>query len=206
MTAPGPLRLVCLISGGGRTVLNLQDAIDRGDLDARIDLVIASRPCPGIDRCAARGLAVRLIPGDLDAGTLADALGDANLACLSGYLRLVPVPAGWEGRILNIHPALLPAFGGPGMYGDRVHRAVLDAARRGQITETGCTVHVCDARYDTGPIIVQRRCPVLPGDTVESLAARVFTEECAAYPEAIRRVADTLDRRRGQAREQERSP
>lgn len=201
MTTPRPIRLVCLISGGGRTVLNLQDVIDRGGLDARIELVIASRPCPGIDRCEARGLRVRLMPGDLDAVTLADALGDADLACLAGYLRLVPVPSGWEGRILNIHPALLPAFGGPGMYGDRVHRAVLEAARRGEVAESGCTVHLCDARYDTGPTVVQRRCPVLAGDTVGSLAARVFAEECAAYPEAIRRVADTLARGRERGQE-----
>ncbi len=185
-----PARLVCLISGGGRTVLNLQDAIDRHDLDAEIALVIASRDCPGVARCEQRRIETRIIPGDIPPEGLATLLAGyrADLVCLAGYLRLVPVPQGWQGRILNIHPALLPKFGGPGMFGDRVHRAVLEAGE----TESGCTVHICDDRYDTGPIITQRRCPVLPDDTVETLAARVFEQECTAYPEAIRTVTRRL--------------
>ncbi|MEO1585475.1 MAG: phosphoribosylglycinamide formyltransferase [Planctomycetota bacterium] len=180
----GPARLVCLISGGGRTVLNLQSAIDRGELNAEIPLVIASRPCAGVERCEGRGLSTQIVAGNLGAQALAGLLGEAraDLACLAGYLRLIPVPERWRGRILNIHPALLPKFGGPGMFGDRVHRAVLEAGE----TESGCTVHVCDDRYDTGPVIVQRRCPVLTDDTPETLAARVFEQECIAYPEAIR--------------------
>lgn len=175
-----------MISGGGRTVLNLQDTIDRGDLNATIPLVIASRDCAGIERCQTRGLDVRVLPGNLTPDQLDAVLAEhhADLACLAGYLRLIPVPAGWEGRILNIHPALLPKFGGPGMFGDRVHQAVLDARE----TESGCTVHLCDDKYDTGPIITQRRCPVKPDDTPETLAARVFEQECIAYPEAIRTV------------------
>lgn len=183
-------RLVCLISGGGRTVLNLQDTIDQGELNASIPLVIASRNCAGVNRCQARGLNVKVLPGNLSATQLAAVLAEhnADLACLAGYLRLIPVPPGWEGRILNIHPALLPKFGGPGMFGDRVHQAVLDAGE----TESGCTVHLCDDKYDTGPIITQRRCPVKPDDTAETLAARVFEQECIAYPEAIRSVIDRL--------------
>lgn len=184
-----PPRLACFISGGGRTVLNLLDAIEAGGLEAAIAVVVADRPCVGIERCRARGLDVmeqRI--------TTKQALRDllerhhADLACLAGYLRLLPVPEGWEGRMLNIHPALLPRFGGPGMFGDRVHAAVIAAGER----ESGCTVHFCDDEYDTGRIVLQRRCPVLDTDSVETLAARVFEQECIAYPEAIRRVARTL--------------
>ncbi len=84
--------------------------------------------------------------------------------------------------MVNIHPALLPDFGGPGMYGHRVHEAVLASGKK----ESGCTVHLCDSAYDRGPIVLQRRVPVLPGDTPDTLAARVFGAECEAYPEALR--------------------
>ena len=100
---------------------------------------------------------------------------------LAGYLHLVAIPRGFEGRVVNIHPALLPDFGGPGMFGDRVHEAVLKAGA----TESGCTVHLCDERYDTGSIVLQERCPVVPGDDVASLARRVFDLECKAYPRAL---------------------
>lgn len=182
-------RLACFVSGGGRTVLNLLDAIESGRLNAAIGLVVADRRCAGIERCRARGLTV--IEQHIDQkGTLRDLLQrhDIDLVCLAGYLRLLPVPEGWEGRMLNIHPALLPKFGGPGMFGDRVHAAVI-ADRE---PESGCTVHFCDDRYDTGRIVLQRRCPVLDTDTVETLAARVFEQECIAYPEAISRVSGTL--------------
>ncbi|MEM8886233.1 MAG: phosphoribosylglycinamide formyltransferase [Planctomycetota bacterium] len=182
--------LVCNVSGGGRTVLNLQDEIEAGRLDARIALVIADRDCKAIERCAARGLTVELIPWSK--GTTPEDWGSrawarieeagATLVCNAGFLRLLVVPPAWEGRILNIHPALLPKFGGRGMYGDRVHAAVLEAAER----ESGCTVHYVTAEYDTGPIILQRRVPVQPKDSVDTLAARVFESECEAYPEAIR--------------------
>jgi phosphoribosylglycinamide formyltransferase-1 len=116
----------------------------------------------------------------MDAALLAH---DVNFVCLAGYLRRFRVDA-WRGRALNIHPALLPDFGGQGMYGDRVHRAVLEAGS----TVSGCTVHWVDGAYDTGKHVVQRRCPVHPGDSAETLAARVFAEECVAYPEALRQV------------------
>ncbi|MCA9297514.1 MAG: hypothetical protein KDA28_00525, partial [Phycisphaerales bacterium] len=114
---------------------------------------------------------------------------DLDLVCLAGYLKFVEIPARWQGRVLNIHPSLLPRHGGAGMYGDRVHRAVLDAADH----ESGCTVHLCDGAYDQGRILVQRRCPVEPGDTPDTLAARVFELECEAYPEAIRRIRRELE-------------
>lgn len=184
--APGPPRLGAMISGGGRTILNLLDAIGRGDLHAAIPVAIASRGCPGVERLRARGVEVRVMPGDLDERELCALVAEFGLSwiVLGGYLRRVPVPAGLGGRIVNIHPALLPAFGGPGMFGDRVHAAVLASGAR----ESGCTVHLCDDEYDRGPIVLQRRCPVESGDTVDTLAARVFERECIAYPEALQRL------------------
>jgi phosphoribosylglycinamide formyltransferase-1 len=101
---------------------------------------------------------------------------------LAGFLRLLIIPPNWLGRVLNIHPALLPKFGGKGFYGERVHRAVLAS---GEVV-TGCTVHYVTNEYDAGPIVLQRRCPVLPGDDEHSLGARVFEEEKLALPEALR--------------------
>jgi len=194
------IRLACLVSGGGRTVLNFLDRIEAGDLDASIRLVVADRECDAIGRCAARGLAVELIPwskGTTPEDWAARAWprieeAGADLVCNAGFLRLLAVPKAWEGRILNIHPALLPKFGGRGMYGNRVHQAVLDANE----TESGCTVHVVTSEYDAGPIVLQRRVPVKPGDTVDALAARVFEQECEAYPEAVRQLAGRLKGKR----------
>ena len=106
----------------------------------------------------------------------------AELVCLAGWLCLLEIPENFRGRVMNIHPALLPDFGGKGMYGKRVHQAVLDQ----RCNLSGCTVHFVDASYDTGPIILQRVCPVLEDDTADSLAHRVFEEEKIAYPKAIR--------------------
>lgn len=184
---PGKLpQLCCMISGGGRTVLNLLDAIERGDLHARIALVIASAPCAGIERCQQRGLQVIMIPGTIPAYTLGEILRAhaIDLVVLAGYLKMVRIPPGFERKIINIHPALLPKFGGKGMHGHHVHEAVIAAGE----TQSGCTVHYCDAQYDTGDIILQMTCPVLPTDTPDTLAARVFEVECKAYPQAIARV------------------
>lgn len=188
------LRLAVLISGGGRTLLNIADRITAGALAASIELVISSRrEAPGVERAAARGLDVRVVERGDYAGE--QAMHDAidrlleerpiDLVCMAGYLRWMRVGKSWERRVINIHPALLPEFGGPGMYGLRVHRAVLAAGR----TVSGCTVHYVDGIYDHGPIILQRTCPVLPGDDPHTLAARVFLEECIAYPEAIALLA-----------------
>lgn len=181
-----PARLLVLLSGSGRTLVNLADAIDRGELPAHIALVVASKPCLGEERARARGFDTRIIRGQIPADQLAELAAEAHAdwVVLAGYLKMVRIPAQLRGRVINIHPALLPDFGGPGMYGHHVHEAVLAANR----AESGCTVHFCDDRYDTGPIILQRRCPVLPGDTPDTLAARVFEQECLAYPEALRKV------------------
>jgi phosphoribosylglycinamide formyltransferase 1 len=179
--------LCVMLSGKGRTLDYLLDAMGRGDLPMRPALVIASRQCPGADLARARGIPTLVIPGRIPARVLADALArhDADLVALGGYLQLVEIPPGWEGRIVNIHPALLPRHGGPGMHGRRVHEAVLAAGD----AESGCTVHLCDSTFDTGRVVLQRRCPVLPGDTPETLAARVFALEQEAYPRALADLA-----------------
>ncbi len=185
-----PANLLAMISGGGRSVLNLLDAIDRGVLEARLAGVIASSDCAGAAALEARGLGVRVIPGRIARNEFESMLTDAgiDLVILAGYLKMVEVPTGYRNRVLNIHPALLPRHGGKGMHGLNVHRAVLAAGDR----ESGCTVHFCDDAYDTGRIIVQRRCPVEVGDTPEILAARVFSLECQTYPAAIRGVLESL--------------
>ena len=179
-------RLGILISGGGRSALNIHQACLRGELDARVALVIAHRDeIEGVERCRAAGLRVAVLPpGDGLADRIDAALDAAGveLVCLAGYLRRFRVGTRWSGRTMNIHPGLLPEFGGHGMYGLRVHRAVLAAGA----AESGCTVHEVDEEYDRGPAILVRTCPVLADDTPDSLAARVFTEECKAYPDAIR--------------------
>ncbi len=187
------INLAVLVSGSGTTLQNLIDQIVAGKLDARIKLVIGSRPgLAGIERAKRAGLHSEIVDrreyGDCSEFSrrvfdLIDA-AQVNLVCLAGWLCLLEVPQRWQGRALNIHPALLPRFGGKGMYGRRVHEAVLAAGCK----VSGCTVHLIDDNYDTGPTIVQRTCPVLPGDTPETLAHRVFEEEKIAYPEAIRAV------------------
>ena len=165
-------------------MLNLADAIDRGDLPATISLVVASKQCAGAERARQRGLPTRVVPGIIPRDTLAALLDEHRIdwAVLAGYLKIVQIPDAYRGRIVNIHPALLPDFGGPGMYGDRVHAAVLASGA----THSGCTVHLCADEYDRGPILLQRTCPVLAGDNVHTLATRVFEEEKRAYPEALR--------------------
>ncbi len=183
----GTPRLACLISGGGRTVLNLLDTIERGDLSATIPLVISSSDTvAGVQRCRDRGLFVKVIPGVIPADTFEFLLREhhIDLVLLAGYLKLIKIPPSYHHRILNIHPSLLPKHGGKGMHGHHVHEAVLKA----KDPESGCTVHYVDDHFDTGSPILQLRCPVLPTDTPDTLAARVFELECAAYPQAIQKV------------------
>lgn len=178
-----PTRLAVMLSGAGRTLENLHDRMLSGRMRGEVALVIASRECPGAELARRRGLEVRVVPGVIPADVLGGMLRDAGagLVALAGYLRMINIPAGYEHRIANIHPALLPSFGGAGMYGLRVHEAVLAAGCR----VSGCTVHLVDARFDEGPILVQKACEVKGDDTPESLAARVFALECEAYPEGL---------------------
>jgi folate-dependent phosphoribosylglycinamide formyltransferase PurN len=172
-----------MLSGSGRTLLNLLDYIRDGSLPATVDLVIASRECLGAQRARDAGLRVEIVPGVIPAARLGDLLAKHRIdwVVLAGYLKLIQIPPAYQGRIVNIHPALLPDFGGPGMYGDRVHEAVLKA----KSSTSGCTVHFVDEQFDHGQIIIQRSCPVLPGDTPHTLADRVFALECEAYPAAL---------------------
>lgn len=176
-------RLCVLLSGGGRTLQNLIDRIAAGRLAADIVGVFGDRPqALGLQRAANAGIPNAAIaePAAIWPHIRAAA---ADLVCLCGYLRLLPIAADYRDRVLNIHPSLLPAHGGRGMFGHHVHAAVLAAGDR----ESGCTVHLCTDEYDRGPIVLQQRVPVLPGDTEDSLAARVFAAECEAYPAAIER-------------------
>lgn len=188
----GP-RLAVLVSGGGTTLQNLADRIADGRLDAEIVLVLTSSPeAYALERAAKLGLPSAIVPwpGRSEAQRFSEELtravdaSGADLAILAGFLRLWTLPPHWSGRVLNIHPALLPAHGGPGKYGRHVHESVLAAGD----TESGCTVHFATNEYDAGPVILQRRVPVLADDTPSSLAARVFQAECAAYPAAIEQV------------------
>lgn len=175
--------IAVLISGGGRTLLNLADAIDANQLTASINVVIASKPCLGAERARARRLPVLVVPGDIESSVLGRILADhgASWLVLGGYIRYLNIPAGFEHRAVNIHPALLPSFGGKGMYGERVHRAVIEAGCK----VSGCTVHMVDSEYDRGPIIAQRACEVRDDDTPESLGERVFALEKELYPAAL---------------------
>lgn len=183
-----PARLAVMLSGGGRTLENLLAVMRRAELAAAVPLVIASRECPGAEIARAAGIQTHVIPGVIPAPRLAELLAPARVdwLVLAGYLKLVDIPAPYRGRVVNIHPALLPRHGGPGMHGTRVHEAVLAAGDR----ESGCTVHYCDEAFDTGGIILQRRCPVYPSDTPETLAARVFALEREAYPQALRGLVE----------------
>jgi phosphoribosylglycinamide formyltransferase 1 len=183
-----PAHLAVLLSGSGRTLVNLVESI-RSDVlrdMATIDLVIASKECLGAERARAANIETLVMKGVIPRDELGRVLDSRriDLVVCAGYLKYLHVPPAYSGRVVNIHPALLPKFGGPGMYGDRVHAAVIAAGEK----ESGCTVHLVDEVYDHGQIILQRTCPVLPGDDVHTLAARVFEQECIAYPEALVRL------------------
>jgi formyltetrahydrofolate-dependent phosphoribosylglycinamide formyltransferase len=188
------LRVGVLLSGSGRTLQNLLDLAASGELPIRIEIVIASRPdAYGLERAKAAGVPTCVVERrgtstDAFSARITEALVAARveLVCLAGFLSLWHVPPAFIGKVMNIHPALLPRFGGKGFHGRHVHRAVLAAG----CEESGCTVHFADNEYDHGPIIVQRTVPVLDDDTEETLAARVFAEELIAFPDAIRWFAE----------------
>lgn len=189
------LSLVVFVSGSGT---NLQALLDRfpgsaGDA-ARVARVVASRPGIGaIGKAERAGVPWSVLPAGLDSDGLADAMlaelsiAEADLVVLAGFLKLIPEPVvrAYRGRILNIHPALLPAFGGSGMYGRRVHEAVLESGAR----ISGATVHVVDEVYDHGPIVAQWPVPVLEGDDAETLAARVLAVEHRLLPDVVEAIA-----------------
>ena len=189
-----------LLSGSGRTLENFLARIEAGTLDLEIRAVVSSRrDVRGVDIAREAG-----IPCGIFRRKAFDSAADHNAAIgawlaeyelkmivLAGYLCFFIPPESFEGPVVNIHPALLPKYGGKGFYGQRVHQAVLAAGD----ARTGCTVHLVDGQYDHGRILGQREVPVLPRDDVHSLADRVFAAECELYPEVLTRLVHDLDHR-----------
>jgi formyltetrahydrofolate-dependent phosphoribosylglycinamide formyltransferase len=193
-----PLKLAVLISGTGRTLKNFIDLAAAGELPIDIRLVVSSTAqASGLQHAGEAGIPTRIIRReDFDRGTAGDrAYGDAIFAAcrdagvdyvaMAGFLKLAPVSDDFMGRVVNIHPALIPSFCGHGMYGMRVHQAVLDAG----VKVTGVTVHFVDNEYDAGPIIWQQPVPVFDDDTPDTLAKRVFEAEKEAYPHVLKQLA-----------------
>jgi phosphoribosylglycinamide formyltransferase-1 len=184
-----PIRLAVCVSGGGTTLQNLIDRIAAGTLAAEVVQVVASKPgIRAIERAEAAGIPAAVVPrkgkplDEFSREVFAPIRSaGADLVVLGGFLVLVTIPPDYQGRVLNVHPALIPAFCGLGFHGEAVHRAVIDSG----VKLSGCTVHFADDTYDTGPIITQRAVPVLDADTPATLAARVFAAECEALPEAV---------------------
>jgi len=196
MAEPRHLRLAVLLSGSGRTLENLLEQIDARRLPAEVAVVVSSRPgVRGVKIAERADVPVRVLPpGGQGVEAWSDVIfaacrqARADLVVMAGFLHLVKIPPEFTGRVINIHPSLLPAFGGQGFHGINVHRAVLE---RG-CTVSGCTVHLVDDEYDHGRVLLQEPVPVLADDSPESLAARVFAAECQTLPEAIRRIAAGL--------------
>jgi len=189
-----PLRLAVLISGAGTTLGNLLTHIEAGNLPVTIELVISSsNKARALDLARQAGIDTLVArPRDFDTPAAFSAAvfgrcrrAKVGLVVMGGFLKFVPIPSDFENRVMNIHPALIPAFCGQGYYGLRVHEAVLEYGAK----ISGCTVHFVDNVYDHGPIILQRAVEVHDEDTAESLQRRIFAEECEAYPEAIRLYA-----------------
>jgi phosphoribosylglycinamide formyltransferase-1 len=184
------IRLALFFSGTGGNALNLLQACRDGRIPAEAALGLASTgKAGGIQRLRDQGLPVEVVArsGFADDPAFSEACyrraeaAGCGVIALCGWLKKLAVPSRWQGRILNIHPALLPGFGGAGMWGMHVHRAVLAAGA----AESGCTVHLVDDQYDHGRILAQARVPVLPGDSPEHLQQRVYQQEMKLYPEAL---------------------
>lgn len=189
------LPIAVFISGGGTTLRNLIAARDAGTLPVDFRLVISStRSAAGLEIAERAGIPSQVVRrqafGD-DAARYSAAMfgpcrdAGCQLVVMGGFLKHVLIPEDYLSRVINIHPALIPAFCGAGMYGRRVHAAAIEYG----VKISGCTVHFVDNHYDSGPIILQRTCPVADDDTPDTLAARVFEQECQALPDAIRRFA-----------------
>ncbi len=188
MTERGaPVRVAVFASGGGTNLQALLDALHDSPI-ARVTRVISNRPDAGaLARARRAGVPATVLRDPSDPDEVLSALADAQLVVLAGYLKLVhaAVVARFRGRMINIHPALLPDFGGPGMYGQRVHEAVLASGAK----ESGATVHFVDDAFDRGPVIAQERVRIEPGDTPDTLAARVLEAEHRLLPRVVLELA-----------------
>ncbi|MEO2041459.1 MAG: phosphoribosylglycinamide formyltransferase [Pirellulales bacterium] len=188
-----PLRLAVLLSGSGRTLENLLQREKNGELSATVELVLSNREgVRGVTIAESAGIRTIVNPqGEASLETWSASLfgscreANVDLVVMAGFLQLVAIPDDFVNRVINIHPSLLPAFGGKGFYGNRVHAAVIEHGA----TTSGCTVHFVDNEYDHGSVLLQRQVPVTLNDSPETLAARVFREECQALPEAINLLA-----------------
>ena len=199
------LKVAVLLSGGGTTLHNLLTWSEQGELYADVELVLSSRPGAG-GLAIAREAGIRTEVVNAKSYGLSAREGEIifdwrkmsaeinrillpekfDLVCMAGFLSRYYIPDELMGRVINIHPSLIPMFCGQGMYGHRVHEAVVASG----VKVTGCTVHFADNDYDNGPIVLQRVCPVYCYDTPEEVAVRVFQEECIAYPTAINLIAE----------------
>jgi phosphoribosylglycinamide formyltransferase-1 len=198
------LRIAVLLSGSGTSLENLLEHIDSGAVPGRVVVVIASKEKAfGLERARRRGIPAVAVARKQhpEVGAFNDALHavladyDVDLVLLLGFLSPFETRGKFDGRTMNVHPALIPVFCGQGFYGHRVHEAVLEAG----VKLTGATVHFVDAEYDHGPIILQEAVPVEDDDTPDSLAARVQAAERRLVPEAVRLFAEgrlTIDGRR----------
>ena len=184
------MRIAVAISGRGSNLEALLHALGPG-APAAIVLVLSDREAAGLAHARARGIASQVLSDATDAAEWLKLLESSrtDLLVLAGYLKLVPAPviAAYRGRIINTHPSLLPAFGGKGMYGERVHQAVLASGAQ----ETGVTIHLVDEVYDRGKVLAQRRVPVLPGDTPAQLASRVLEIEHQLLPAVVLAAAES---------------
>ncbi|MHB1459758.1 MAG: phosphoribosylglycinamide formyltransferase [Armatimonadota bacterium] len=195
------LNIAVMVSGEGRgsNMWALIEGCRSGEIDAVVNLVIGTRKnSPALIRAQEAGIRTVVVsPSGLDDEVYAKKLlrqltnAQTDLICLAGYMRLLPygVLERYHNRITNIHPALLPEFGGKGMYGEHVHRAVLASGQK----QSGCTVHLVDAEYDSGPILLQLTVPVLPDDDWHSLAARVLEQEHIGYVLAVSQLVNKIE-------------
>ncbi len=192
-------KLGFLLSGGGRTLDNLFQKIDAKEIPAEISLVISShRDAGGLKKAQSRSIPAFLVdykevPEPEFSQRISQLLRDhqVDFVLMGGFIRHWKISKEFENKVLNIHPALLPKYGGKGMYGHHVHEAVWKAKEK----ESGCTVHWVNHDYDRGPIVLQRRIALSAQDTPESIAEKVFAEECLAYPEAILQLLKTLPKK-----------
>jgi formyltetrahydrofolate-dependent phosphoribosylglycinamide formyltransferase len=192
---PKTTNLAVLLSGSGKTLQNLIDKIGDKTLNAKIQIVISSSPdAYGLKRAKKNNIPATVVKysdhnsAEVFSNAIIKEIEEypIDLIILAGFMHLFKVPDKYSGKVMNIHPGLIPSFCGKGYYGHHVHEAVIESG----VKVSGCTVHFVDNEYDNGPIIIQRTVPVNEGDTADTLAQRVFKEECLAYPDAINLFAE----------------
>jgi phosphoribosylglycinamide formyltransferase-1 len=189
--------IVVLVSGGGSNLQSLIDAVQSGQLEAEITTVIADREAFGLKRAKVSNIKTCLVDRKEWGNKLSDVIleripRNTDLIVLAGFLSILSTAfiSQWKGKIINIHPSLLPDFGGRGMYGIKVHQAVLDDRRK----TSGCSVHTVDTGIDTGDIILQREVPVLSNDNPETLQKRVLEQEHQLLVDAVSKIIKTSNK------------